>query len=237
MTKEDSTYKSSSKQFKFPWSGIILITIGAIFLMETMDILNIGNVISKWWPLAVIAVGFFKIKGDNKSGGAIIFIVGVALLTATLGIINWGAIFQFWPVILILIGISMISRPKDKHRWKFMRSTKSTDNFVKISTIFGGVEQRIHSESLEGGDVQAIFGGVELDMRNAVIAEGGAEFNLTALFGGLEVIVPPNTQVVMTGTPILGGLENKVHLPETEEPLNTIRCHCTVAFGGIEIKN
>jgi len=41
----------------------------------------------------------------------------------------------------------------------------------------------------------------------------------------------------MTGSPILGGLENKVHLSETDKPLNTIRCHCTVAFGGIEIRN
>ena len=237
MTDKDSTYHSNSDRSNIPWSGIILIVLGAVFLMGTLDVLNIGNVISNWWPLIIIAIGFIKIRGTNKSGGAIIFIIGVALLSGTLGIINWGAIFQFWPVVLILVGISMISRPKTSHGWKFIKSTESSENYVKTSAIFGGTEQIISSPSLEGGDVQAIFGSVELDMRNSTAADEGADFNLTALFGGVDVIVPPDTKVVVTGTPILGGLENKVNITSTEEEMKTIRFHCTAAFGGIEIRN
>ena len=55
----------------------------------------------------------------------------------------------------------------------------------------------------------ALFGGVELDMRHAKISTEGCKIHATALFGGVEIIVPDDWNVIITGTPIFGGIENK----------------------------
>ncbi len=40
-------------------SAIILIVLGALFLLQNLDLLDfdLGNLLSKWWPLILIAVG------------------------------------------------------------------------------------------------------------------------------------------------------------------------------------
>lgn len=61
--------------------------------------------------------------------------------------------------------------------------------------------------------------------------------NITALFGGVEMIVPPDWQVSVSGTPILGAIENKTTRTGSEQEGKKVNCRCTVAFGGVEIKN
>lgn len=64
----------------------------------------------------------------------------------------------------------------------------------------------------------------------------GCNFTLTALFGGVEVIVPPDWNVSDSGMPIFGGIENKT-AAGGEQTGGKVHFSCTVAFGGIEIKN
>ena len=39
------------------------------------------------------------------------------------------------------------------------------------NAIFGGVEKRVNSKEFRGGQLQSLFGGIELDLRDADIAE------------------------------------------------------------------
>ncbi|NQU67167.1 MAG: hypothetical protein HQ510_04410 [Candidatus Marinimicrobia bacterium] len=227
--------KSSEHKSNTPWGGIIMIVLGALFLMGTLDILDFGHIIHGWWPIIIVIVGFFKLKGESKSGGAVIFIVGIILLTATLDFINWGEILQFWPVLLVLLGISMVSKSRNKKVWTFSKTSEANSDTVHTSVLFGGSNQSINSEQFQGGDVQAIFGGIELDLKNVKVSESGAVLNLTALFGGVEITAPANCRVVMNGTPILGGMENRVNCEDDQAPV--IQCNCTIAFGGIEVHN
>ena len=231
------TYNSSDSkhQSNTPWGGIIIIVLGALFLMGTLDILDFGHIVKGWWPIIIVLIGFFKLKGESKSGGAVLFIIGIILLTATLDFINWGEILRFWPILLILVGISMVSKSRNKKSWSFNKSSETNKDNISVNVIFGGSNQTVYSENFQGGDIQAIFGGVELDLRNVKISENGAVLNLTALFGGLEITAPTNCRVILNGTPILGGMENRTHCEE--EQAHTLRCNCTIAFGGIEVHN
>ncbi len=226
----------NEKHTHTPWGGIILIAVGILFLLDSLDFLNFGNLVSNWWPLIIIFIGFFKLKGEQKTSGAIVFIIGVALLTHTLGVIQWGNVFRFWPLILIMIGLSVIAKSRNKPGWKFMRSGKSSDNYLKTSVIFGGSSLRVESTDFHGGDVMALFGGIELDLRDVTVSGDGAVVQLTALFGGIEVRVPSDCRVAVNGTPILGGVDNQTRSPENDDA-SVIRFNCTVAFGGIEIRN
>lgn len=51
-------------------SAFIVIAIGVLFLLQNMGIANLdlGNLISKWWPLILIAVGIsmlFRQRGPR----------------------------------------------------------------------------------------------------------------------------------------------------------------------------
>ncbi|HLP17095.1 MAG TPA: cell wall-active antibiotics response protein LiaF [Bacteroidota bacterium] len=39
------------------YGGIILVVIGVMFLLDTLNIANFGHMVSMWWPLILILVG------------------------------------------------------------------------------------------------------------------------------------------------------------------------------------
>jgi len=55
----------SSQNSGMTW-GIILIAIGALFLFQNFDIIDIGDFISTFWPLILVAIGL-KILYDRRT--------------------------------------------------------------------------------------------------------------------------------------------------------------------------
>lgn len=219
------------------WIGPLLILIGILFLAQTLDIFSFGRVVANWWPLILIIIGFGKLRGDNKTGGTLLFVLGIVFLSATLGIVNWGNVLRFWPLILIFIGISLLLKGRGAS-WGFVgKSEPTSEDIIKTSAILGGVSRVVSSANFKGGDIMALFGGVELDLREAKLSPDGCELNLTALFGGVEVTVPPEWRVSVSGSPILGAIENKTRLTGEGQEGAKVACQCTVAFGGVEIRN
>ncbi len=217
--------------------AIIIIVIGALFLLQSFDLLNFGHAIASWWPLILIIVGFIKLKGSDKTAGAIIFLLGLIFLSGTLDIINWSSIFRFWPLILIFVGLSMLYKHRQGDTKQFFNQTATTDDDqVVANAIFGHVDQVVNTQNFRGGDLMGLFGGVTLNLRNAKISPEGCVLNCTSLFGGIEILVPENVNVRVSGTPIFGGIDNRIPAAaESKTPAPEIVVRCTVAFGGVDI--
>ncbi len=217
--------------------AIILIVLGALFLLQSFDLLNFGNALASWWPLILVLVGFSKLKGPNKTAGTVIFVLGIVFLSGTLDIINWSSIFRFWPLILIFVGLSMLYKHRQGAPGHFFSHTATTKNEnVTANAIFGHIDQVISSDQFRGGDLLALFGSVTIDLRQAKLSPKGCVLNCTSLFGGIEVYVPDNVSVRVTGTPIFGGIDNKVPpVSNTEAKTGELVLQCTVAFGGVDI--
>jgi len=115
--------------------------------------------------------------------------------------------------------------------------TYSKDDFVDSTSIFGGAKKNILSKDFKGGDIVNIFGGTELNLTQADI-NGKVVLELTTIFGGTKLIVPPNWSVQSEAVTIFGGLEDKrtVQAP-SENPEKLLLLRGTVIFGGIEIKS
>lgn len=79
-----------------------------------------------------------------------------------------------------------------------------------------------------------VFGGVDLDLRQVKAVEAGCAINITVLFGGAEIMVPEDWNIIITGSPIFGGLEDKTK--GSEKSTTNVTINCTIAFGGLEIK-
>lgn len=217
------------------WIGILLIVLGALFLLDTFTTLDFSRMIGDWWPVIFIIVGLIKLKGQNRGGAFTLIIVGVLLLLLTKDVLEWHDIGRFWPLILIIIGLSLVFKGRGK-RWNFIDESTVGSDYFHSNAIFGGAEHLINSQNFKGGEATALFGGVELDMREAKLSPDGCKISVTAIFGGVELMVPKDWKVIVSGTPIFGGIDNKSRGKTSADPSKEVHLHCTVLFGGIEIK-
>ncbi len=217
------------------WVGITLIIIGFFFILDTFNIMEFGGIISDWWPAIFIIIGLIKLQGQDRGAGLVFVLIGALLLLTIHDIVEWNSIWRLWPLILIFIGLSMIFKGR-RTKWKLSNETTTGDEYIHSNAVFGGSEHTVTSQNFKGGETMALFGGVELDMRQAKISADGCKIHATALFGGVEIIVPEDWNVIITGTPIFGGIDSKSRRRSDVNSSQDVHIHCTVAFGGVEIK-
>ena len=93
---------------------------------------------------------------------------------------------------------------------------------------------RPENEEFNGAEMTAVFGGVECDLRNAVI-EKDCVIEATAIFGGIDVFLPKNVNVKINSNSLFGGVSGK-NRQNSEENTVTVYINGTAVFGGVEIK-
>ena len=86
----------------------------------------------------------------------------------------------------------------------------------------------------KGTNLTATFGGMKCDLRNSIIEEN-IVVNATAIFGGIDIIVPDNINVKVKSSSIFGGVSDKNKRPVIEG-VPTLYINATCVFGGVEIK-
>jgi len=90
------------------------------------------------------------------------------------------------------------------------------------------------NEIFVGATCNAIFGGIDVDLRGAYINEDVA-MNCSAIFGGIDVRVPSDINVHVSCVPIFGGVDNRLtkrNIPGAP----TLYINATCMFGGIDIR-
>jgi predicted membrane protein len=110
-----------------------------------------------------------------------------------------------------------------------------SDEF-SIAAIFGGVERVSRATALREGVVLACCGGVQLDLRKAAMAPGGADLFLQACLGGIQVVVPEEWRVVVESDAKAGGVDVRV-TPEVELVADapSLRVEARALLGGIQV--
>ena len=110
-----------------------------------------------------------------------------------------------------------------------------------IAAILSGANRAGRWIPAERTTVFALMGGAELDFREARLPVGVTELVAVAIWGGIEIIVPPDVNVEIGGTAIMGGFEQsedahlEPDLPPADE-LRTLRITGLALMGGVDIK-
>ena len=167
--------------------GLVLVAIGVLFLLDRAGTLDAGQVISDWWPTAIIALGLvtFAERPVSLLGPLTLLLVGVLLLLFTLDILEGSAWSVIWPSALILFGVAVLFR-NGLRRGRGIPVGTTEDDAVRTTAFLSGSELVTQSKAFRGGVLTAILGGAELDMRGAKLAEEGADIDATAILGGVE---------------------------------------------------
>jgi len=219
--------------------GLALILVGTLVLLKRFDFWDLGYLMSTWWPAILILIGISILIGNRfrrPGAGLILILIGGLFLAWELGYLEVDVWRKVWPAALIVLGLWVIFRPSGRSRIPG-EAAPAPGNDIDVTAIFSGARRRIESQSFKGGEVTAVFGGADLDFTAAGLEGGRATVEATAIFGGIDIIVPRNWRVVMDGTPILGGFGLKHANPAEAEAKATLHVRGTAIFGGVTVKD
>ena len=171
----------------------------------------------------------------KKTGDMILFVVGVLLLLASQGVINFEIIMKLvFPTILVIIGLSCIIKGivGTDFREKVKEIKCDDKDTLKCDAVFSGQKLTVEN-SILGADVNAIFGGLELDLRKAKLKKD-IVITASSVFGGIDILLPDDVNLELNPTCIFGGVDDKSK--KNKDAKATIYLNATCVFGGIDIK-
>lgn len=226
------------KRFNNIMWGVVFVAAGVLFGLNALEITHINIFFEGWWTFLIIIpslIGLLTTK--EKTGNAIALSIGVILFMFTRDIISFDMLWKLiLPVIILFIGFKLI--------YSGIVGNKSTEVFRKIKEKGGQVKSaaatfsttnvNFDGEAFTGAELNAVFGAVKCDLRNAVI-ESDCVLNATAIFGDIDVSVPENINIKVYSNSVFGGVTDKRHYRfKGEGPTLYINANCM--FGGVDIK-
>lgn len=204
------------------FSGIILITIGSFFILPKVIQLYPqlfpgfnGDFTHIYWPLLLIVAGILIISGR--------------IFGRRCGVDDWTS-----------FGNSHYHQHQHHYHHHHQRYTKwenaNSDVFSKNS-IFGAGEHIVLDPVFKGGDMNAVFGGITLDLRKTNLAEGDTVLEINAVFGGVTILVPDSWLVEMHLDAVFGGFDDKRYKTDNVDTSRKLVITGSCVFGGGELRN
>ncbi len=219
--------------------GLVLVLIGIYFLMKVLvpgfDFDLSWGII---WPIILIVLGvnnLFKFKKLDIFN-IVLIIIGVIYLLLGLNVISNVNYKIIVAIIFIGIGISIITASfKNKKIKEISKSINvNKEGIITYNGIFSGIEEKINDEDFKGANCYAIFGGVELDLRDAKL-KNDVVINCYSVFGGIDLLIPDDVNIVVNSGSLFGGVENKTNNKNNFKN-KTIYVNATAIFGGVDLK-
>lgn len=223
--------------------GLGVIGVGVLALLDNLQVFGLP-LLRTFWPLALVLLGLARLIWPRHAGswlfGTALIAVGALLTAQNLGYTRL-ELRDWWPVLVILAGLSILLRgllPNRQHHPLGMARDTSTlehGEQVSIDASFASIEQQNDSRSFKGGRIDVNFGGVELDLHRAAMDGPEATLDISARFSGVELRVPRDWLVVVQITATLGSVEDQTLPPMNPTQRLVLRGDAT--FSGVEIKN
>lgn len=235
--KERKKYMSGNAEMRTNnnLKGMFWVVLGVIIFGSVLDWWDIGSLLDGWWTLFIIIPCARKVmRYGLQTPAGFGLIVGIALLLAEWDVLRFGSVAKLAGLLVLAVFAIKVLR-RNVH---FQGSTSNVPpqfaEEARCSAFFGGADVVYPHDPYFGSEVNAVFGGADLDLRNAMIDED-VVINATAVFGGVTIKLPEDVNIRLDSTAIFGGNDNKIKRPEQPEwPIVYVRA--TSIFGGVEIK-
>lgn len=239
------------------WGGLLVLIVGVILLLDRLGVVYARDVF-RFWPILLVAAGtVLLVEAASltvRTIGGTLLAIGLILQANNLGYLHIRG-DVIWPLALIGGGIVMLGRALENRSEPAVerRVTDSTDfstrfwsgaeRFVKNleaasgehASVFSHIQRRVTDQNLETMKVVAVFGGFQLDLRPAGIKGNEAVIQAEAVFGGIEIIVPGDWEVVPQGAGVFGGFADQTRPPDV--PAKRLIVRGAGVFGGVVVTN
>ena len=239
--KIDNEMKKSAKLFL----GLSVAAIGVLWILNVTGVIGFDIFFRGWWTLLLILPSIAAFINRPNLGAFWGVAVGVVLLLQAQGLIDWSI---FWKlclaVIFIAFGCVLIfskdGRPENWNRPEAEGGCETVQlegkNILRITSAFGEQNRRVEGEPFEGACIDASFGSVRLDLRNASINED-VRIDIKAKFAGVGIYLPDDVAVEVYSNTSFGGVNDKTAgASSRRNASHTIHIFADCNFAGVEIR-
>ena len=216
--------------------GVTIVALGGVLLLRNLEIIKFDSWNVFWgtvWAAGLVLAGLVTIVSSRKlltrAWGLLLMAAGVSIGLNAYGVIDVSIWKLFWPVVLIAVGLMMVFSIGSANR---KRAEESGTNDNEKVAIFYGEQSRVRGD-YTGGSATAIFGGVDLDLRQANIKDG-AIIDVFTFCGGININLPDDVIVKNEVRGVLGGSDDKTMSKPSAKKTIYLKGECVL--GGLEIK-
>jgi predicted membrane protein len=230
--------------------GLVIILVGAALLFDKLDVSG-SAIPGDYWPVLLIVMGFFGWFGRSlfpHLGSMLMMSLGGILLAQNL--IDDKSFVDFWPVLAIAVGLSIIFGPrhgknrKKKFRMNFegggggrWNKRRRSHSGHDTNEFFSDSSRKVDGE-YTGSVAHIKLAGGSLDLTEAVLPEAGAVLELDIVLGGYKIRVPNNWKIDIDADVTMGEIsDNRSDSSEEGRTVSTLTVGGRVLMGGVEISN
>lgn len=202
--------------------AFIVIILGLLFLGRNVGVIGskLFYIIVSWQMLLIVLGLYSLIRRRFTTGGILMVGIGAFFLIPEVTNIGNGWVSTYWPLLLILAGVIMLSRffIPSKHRnvhkfskneFKEQISFESEDGFVSSDNTFSSIQHVVIEPVFKGARLHNTFGGTILDLRKTSLEGPETYINVECTFGGIEIYLPSSWNVIQEVDILLGGIGDK----------------------------
>lgn len=223
--------------------GLIIVGVGLSLLADNLGFISARYVLRNIWPLALVVVGVTMLRRSNEPRrqrvGWVLVGVGAWIFADKVGWIDVSLWQLLVPGLFLFVGGTLIWRafsgpPKEPEPGT--ATTEDHAEYIRSFALMSGCELRPVSRPFRGADLNAVMGGIKLDLTDARMEGDTATIDVFAFWGGIEIFVPPDWTVTSKVTTLMGGFIDK-RRPTSVLPTRTLVVRGMVVMSGIEVKN
>lgn len=230
-------YITMKRSTKILW-GVALVAIGVLYGLKALNLIAFTLFFDGWWTLFLIVPCLIGLITEReKLGNLIGLLLGVLLLLCCQDVLSFDLLWKLAiPVVIVLIGLRLIigNGFGRKMQPAYAGPTPEGNRVRSAYAAFCGSELRCDGEVFEGAELTAVFGGVQCDLRGALI-EKDCMIHVSATFGGIDIQLPPSVNVQIHSDSLFGGISDKTHRT-TLPGVPTVYVNGTCLFGGVNIQ-
>lgn len=231
-------------------AATLFILVGILFLGRNLGIVDpyIFTIIISW-EMLLIVLGLINVVKQHFISGVVLILVGGYFLYPEITGVDAEWLGTYWPVIFIVIGVSMLFKRRnhcsgsnfqygDKENKFSQEQAYSVNGFITSEVTFGSVQQIMLEPIFKGAKISNTFGATVLDLRRTKLDAEKTYIDVECTFGGIEILIPRDWNVVMNMNTTLAGYNDKRYQAMTEGVSEQkLVIHGDLTFSGLEIKN
>jgi multisubunit Na+/H+ antiporter MnhB subunit len=216
--------------------GALIATFGLTLLANNLGWADMRSVMRQFWPFALVVVGIAKLFSDRPGShfwGLVMIVGGIWIYAAQHDWIHVPFWAVFGPTVLVLLGGMVVWRAVSTPSARTDSSEPSA--YINTFAVMSGSEHKPVS-AFEGATLNAVMGGVKLDLTGAEMKGDTVTIDVLAIMGGIEIFAPRDWEVSTKVVSIMGETVDK-RRPGQPTAHKTLVVRGFVLMGGVEIKD